>query len=65
MLSESFKPAKWRGTTAADGKTIGISFNLSDGAVVRYALDVESALALAETVSHYLDSEKQTERKVS
>lgn len=65
MLSKSYFPAQWRGTTAADGKVIGVSFNLTDGSIVRYALDVESARALAETLTHYLDSENQLDRKVA
>lgn len=42
-LHPDFKPATWRGTTASDGKIIGISFNLDDGTIVRLKIDARSA----------------------
>ena len=54
MLHSDFKPATWRGTTATDGKTIGLSFNLLDGKVARYALNVDSALEMAATLLDHI-----------
>lgn len=52
-LSSSFLRAAWRGTTNTDGELIGISLDLADGRVERFALDVGSALMLAESIIEY------------
>ena len=44
----------WYGTTNTDGRVIGISLELPDQSIVRYALDVDSARCLAETLTDYL-----------
>ena len=54
MLNSDFKPASWYGTTNTDGKVIGVSLELPGEGIVRYALDVDSARALAETIANYL-----------
>lgn len=55
-LHHDFKPAAWRGTTNTDGEFIGLSLDLPDGSVARYALDVESALAIADTLQGYINA---------
>lgn len=56
MLSGEFKPARWRGTTNTDGESIGVSFDMAGGEVVRLKLDVVSARHLSETLREYLDA---------
>lgn len=53
-LREKTKSAKWRGTTASDGKSIGVSFYVDGGTVMRLRLDLASARSLEETLRHYL-----------
>lgn len=53
-LHPDFKPATWHGTTNTDGKVIGLSLNVSDGTVARFALDVESARHVAGSIADYL-----------
>lgn len=57
-LHHDFVPAKWRGTTATDGKTIGVSFNATDGSIIRLALEVDSARKAAESILHYLEAQQ-------
>ena len=59
LVPGSFTRSKWRGTTACDDSgSIGISFDLPDGSIVRLALDRKSAINLAGTVKEYIDAYK-------
>lgn len=53
VLHPDFKPASWRGTTNTDGKIIGVSLNVADGSVARFALNLSCAISLAETILDY------------
>jgi hypothetical protein len=52
-LSSSFRPAEWRGTTNTDGELIGVSLDLADGQVARYALNLVSARMMAESIIEF------------
>ena len=54
-LSSSFLPAEWRGTTNTDGELIGLSLDLSDGQVARFALNLVSARMMAESIIEFAD----------
>jgi hypothetical protein len=53
VLHPDFIPATWRGTTNTNGKIIGVSLNLADGTVARFALNLPGAVSLAETILDY------------
>ncbi len=54
MLSKAFVPATWYGTTNTDGRVIGISLETNDDSIARFALDIDSARGLAETILGYI-----------
>ena len=54
-LHPDFKTAAWRGTTNTDGQVIGISFDCAAGETLRFALDLDSAGQLAESILEFLE----------
>lgn len=53
VLHRNFKPAAFRGVTNTNGKIIGVSFDLPDGSIARFALHLPDAISLAGGVLDY------------
>ena len=55
-IPKSYKQANWRNTTPVEktNNTIGVSFNMSDGSVMRLCLPVVDAKNLSESIHSFL-----------
>lgn len=54
-IPDVYLPATWRGTTRMDmDGSVGLSFNATDGSIVRLKLDNESARSIIETLAEVL-----------
>jgi len=55
-IPDSYLECAWRSTMtlSRDGKRLGVSFTMANGEVLRLALEVKGAEALAETIGEAL-----------
>lgn len=67
MIPKEYRPVGWRCTLPVDKntKTMGIAFNVEGNKVIRLLLDLDSARALSETISDYLEDHRRWSRSHS